>query len=113
MARRFLPPPARKHRGDARENPLGPGGAVLRGFLVLRITRRRGRLDDRFIDGFIRRDVRPAGEPFPSRRRRDNPECIGRRTLRAGFTTVRNLGLFVKTGGYLLDVSLSEAVDAG
>ncbi|MCK5756150.1 MAG: amidohydrolase family protein, partial [Mycobacterium sp.] len=25
-----------------------------------------------------------------------------RRTLRAGFTTVRNLGLFVKTGGYLL-----------
>ena len=29
-----------------------------------------------------------------------------RRTLRAGFTTVRNLGLFVKTGGYLLDVSL-------
>jgi len=36
-----------------------------------------------------------------------------RRTLRAGFTTVRNLGLFVKTSGYLLDVSLSEAVDAG
>ena len=36
-----------------------------------------------------------------------------RRTLRAGFTTVRNLGLFVKTGGYLLDVALSEAVDAG
>jgi imidazolonepropionase-like amidohydrolase len=33
--------------------------------------------------------------------------------LRAGFTTVRNLGLFVKTGGYLLDVALSEAVDAG
>jgi len=36
-----------------------------------------------------------------------------RRTLRAGFTTVRNLGLFVKTGGYLLDVALSEASDAG
>ena len=36
-----------------------------------------------------------------------------RRTLRAGFTTVRNLGLFVKTSGYLLDVSLSEAGDAG
>jgi imidazolonepropionase-like amidohydrolase len=36
-----------------------------------------------------------------------------RRTLRAGFTTVRNLGLFVKTGGYLLDVALSEAVEAG
>ena len=25
----------------------------------------------------------------------------GQRTLRAGFTTVRNLGLFIKTGGYL------------
>lgn len=36
-----------------------------------------------------------------------------KRTLLAGFTTVRNLGLFVKTGGYLLDVALSEAVDAG
>jgi imidazolonepropionase-like amidohydrolase len=36
-----------------------------------------------------------------------------RRTLSAGFTTVRNLGLFVKTGGYLLDVALSEAVEAG
>jgi imidazolonepropionase-like amidohydrolase len=37
----------------------------------------------------------------------------GRRTLAAGFTTVRNLGLFVKTGGYLLDVALAEATDAG
>ena len=37
----------------------------------------------------------------------------GQRTLRAGFTTVRNLGLFVKTGGYLLDVALSEAIEAG
>jgi imidazolonepropionase-like amidohydrolase len=36
-----------------------------------------------------------------------------RRTLRAGFTTVRNLGLFVKTGGYLIDVALSQAIDAG
>ena len=36
-----------------------------------------------------------------------------RRTLRAGFTTVRNLGLFVKTGGYLLDVALSKAIDGG
>ena len=36
-----------------------------------------------------------------------------RRTLRAGFTTVRNLGLFVKTGGYMLDVALSHAIDAG
>lgn len=36
-----------------------------------------------------------------------------RRTLRAGFTTVRNLGLFVPTGGFLLDVALGQAVDAG
>src|SRR4029079_3975920 len=36
-----------------------------------------------------------------------------KRTLRAGFTTVRNLGLFVKTGGYLLDVALAEASARG
>src|SRR3954468_22830096 len=36
-----------------------------------------------------------------------------RRTLRAGFTTVRNLGLFVQTGGILLDVALKKAVDLG
>ncbi len=36
-----------------------------------------------------------------------------RRTLRAGFTTVRNLGLFVQTGGLLLDVALSKAIDLG
>src|SRR5262245_57320989 len=36
-----------------------------------------------------------------------------RRTLRAGFTTVRNLGLFVQTGGLLLDVSLKRAIDFG
>jgi imidazolonepropionase-like amidohydrolase len=34
-------------------------------------------------------------------------------TLLAGFTTVRNLGLFVKTGGYLLDVALARAVNLG
>src|SRR5579871_4286822 len=36
-----------------------------------------------------------------------------RTTLMAGFTTCRNLGLFVKTGGFLLDVSLARAVDNG
>jgi len=36
-----------------------------------------------------------------------------RRTLRAGFTTVRNLGLFVQTGGLLLDVALKRAIDYG
>jgi imidazolonepropionase-like amidohydrolase len=39
------------------------------------------------------------------------PSC--RRTLLAGFTTVRNLGLFVQTGGLLLDVTLMQAIDAG
>jgi imidazolonepropionase-like amidohydrolase len=36
-----------------------------------------------------------------------------RRTLRSGFTTVRNLGLFVQTGGLLLDVALRKAIDFG
>jgi imidazolonepropionase-like amidohydrolase len=36
-----------------------------------------------------------------------------RRTLRAGFTTVRNLGLFVQTNGILLDVALKKAIDFG
>ena len=36
-----------------------------------------------------------------------------RRTLRAGFTTVRNLGLFVQTGGILLDAALAKASDLG
>ena len=36
-----------------------------------------------------------------------------RTTLLAGFTTVRNLGLMVKTGGYLLDVALQRSIDAG
>jgi imidazolonepropionase-like amidohydrolase len=36
-----------------------------------------------------------------------------RRTLQAGFTTVRNLGLFVQTGGLLLDVALKKAIDLG
>ena len=37
----------------------------------------------------------------------------GQRTLNAGFTTVRNLGLFIKTGGYMVDVALAEAIAAG
>jgi imidazolonepropionase-like amidohydrolase len=36
-----------------------------------------------------------------------------RRTLRSGFTTVRNLGLFVQTGGILLDVALMKAINFG
>jgi imidazolonepropionase-like amidohydrolase len=37
----------------------------------------------------------------------------GQRTLAAGFTTVRNLGLFIKTGGYMVDVALADAINAG
>lgn len=36
-----------------------------------------------------------------------------RRTLRAGFTTVRNLGMFIQTGGVMLDVALAKATDLG
>ncbi|MFD4596389.1 amidohydrolase family protein [Streptomyces sp. NPDC058464] len=36
-----------------------------------------------------------------------------RRTLHRGYTTVRNLGLFVQTGGVLLDVALKKAIDLG
>jgi imidazolonepropionase-like amidohydrolase len=32
--------------------------------------------------------------------------------LEAGFTTVRNLGLMVKTAGFLIDVDVQEAIDA-
>jgi imidazolonepropionase-like amidohydrolase len=36
-----------------------------------------------------------------------------RTTLLAGFTTVRNLGLFQRTGGLLLDADLARAIDLG
>ncbi len=62
----------------------------------------------------------PDGLPDPMHGVRDSPvyrtlrgvvNC--RTTLEAGFTTVRNLGLMVKTGGYLLDVDLARAIDQG
>jgi imidazolonepropionase-like amidohydrolase len=62
----------------------------------------------------------PDGLPDPMHGVRDDPAYRTLRgavnadtTLRAGFTTVRNLGLMVKTGGYLLDVALRRAVDQG
>src|SRR5260370_778793 len=65
----------------------------------------------------------PLGGPHGGNRRSDVQDDPAFRTLRgtvncrttllAGFTTVRNLGLFVKTGGYLLGVALSRAVDNG
>jgi len=62
----------------------------------------------------------PSGLPDPMHGVRDDPVFRTLRgtqnahaTLMAGFTTVRNLGLMVKTGGYLLDVALGRAIDMG
>jgi len=62
----------------------------------------------------------PEGLPTPLHGVQDDPAyrtlraaVNARTTLEAGFTTVRNLGLMVKTGGYLLDVSLQRAIDQG
>ena len=62
----------------------------------------------------------PAGLPAPMHGVQDDPAyrtlrgaVNARTTLDAGFTTVRNLGLMVKTGGYLLDVALQRAIDQG
>jgi imidazolonepropionase-like amidohydrolase len=62
----------------------------------------------------------PAGLPEPMHGVKDDPAyrtlrgaVNARTTLHAGFTTCRNLGLMVKTGGYLLDVALQRAIDQG
>jgi imidazolonepropionase-like amidohydrolase len=62
----------------------------------------------------------PTGLPLPMHGVQDDPAyrtlratLNARATLHAGFTTVRNLGLMVKTGGYLLDVALQRAIDQG
>jgi imidazolonepropionase-like amidohydrolase len=62
----------------------------------------------------------PEGLPNPMHGVQDDPAyrtlrgaVNARTTLDAGFTTVRNLGLMVKTGGYLLDVALQRAIDQG
>ena len=62
----------------------------------------------------------PEGLPSPMHGVQDDPAyrtlrgaVNARTTLDAGFTTVRNLGLMVKTGGYLLDVALQRAIDQG
>jgi imidazolonepropionase-like amidohydrolase len=62
----------------------------------------------------------PDGLPNPMHGVQDDPvfrtlrgAVNARTTLRAGFTTVRNLGLMVKTGGYMLDVALQQAIDQG
>ena len=62
----------------------------------------------------------PEGLPSPMHGVQDDPAyrtlrgaVNARTTLDAGFTTVRNLGLMVKTGGYLLDVALQRAIEQG
>ncbi|MGI5218783.1 amidohydrolase family protein [Nocardia sp. CA-290969] len=62
----------------------------------------------------------PSGLPNPMHGVQDDPvyrtlrgTVNARTTLMAGFTTVRNLGLMVKTGGYLLDVDLGRAIEQG
>ncbi|WP_063128593.1 metal-dependent hydrolase family protein [Nocardia fusca] len=62
----------------------------------------------------------PTGLPNPMHGVQDDPvyrtlrgTVNARATLMAGFTTVRNLGLMVKTGGYLLDVDLNLAIEQG
>jgi imidazolonepropionase-like amidohydrolase len=62
----------------------------------------------------------PTGLPLPMHGVQDDPPyrtlratVNARKTLQAGFTTVRNLGLMVKTGGYLLDVALQRVIDQG
>jgi imidazolonepropionase-like amidohydrolase len=62
----------------------------------------------------------PEGLPNPMHGVQDDPvyrtlrgTVNAKTTLMAGFTTVRNLGLMVKTGGYMLDVSLMRAIDQG
>ncbi len=62
----------------------------------------------------------PTGLPLPMHGVQDDPAyrtlratVNAEKTLLAGFTTVRNLGLMVKTGGYLLDVALQRSIDNG
>jgi imidazolonepropionase-like amidohydrolase len=62
----------------------------------------------------------PDGLPNPMHGVQDDPVyrtlrgvVNARTTLQAGFTAVRNLGLMVKTGGYMLDVDLQRGIDQG
>jgi len=62
----------------------------------------------------------PTGLPNPMHGVQDDPvyrtlrgTVNARTTLLAGFTTVRNLGLMVTTGGYMLDVNLARAINQG
>ncbi len=71
-------------------------------------------LMDMELNFFIGGPGGPKGLPAPMHGVQDDPvyrayraAVNARTTLLAGFTTVRNLGLMVKTGGYLIDVALA------
>jgi imidazolonepropionase-like amidohydrolase len=77
-------------------------------------------LMDMELNFFIGGPENPDGLPNPLHGVQDDPAyrtlrstVNAKATLLAGFTTVRNLGLMVKTGGYILDVSLGRAIDRG
>jgi imidazolonepropionase-like amidohydrolase len=77
-------------------------------------------LMDMELNLFIGGPETPSGLPAPMHGVQDDPVYRSLRatvnahtTLTAGFTTVRNLGLMVKTGGYLLDVALARAIENG
>jgi imidazolonepropionase-like amidohydrolase len=77
-------------------------------------------LMDMELNFFIGGPGGPEGLPNPMHGVQDDPSyrtlrgaVNARTTLLAGFTTARNLGLMVKTGGYLLDVALMRAIDQG
>ena len=123
-------PHARRRRRRATSSPgalLVAGRAHRRGLARHRPRRRRGhrprrrhppaRADGHGGQPVPRRARPPQPADPPCRRTRRCGPCAAsptaRRTLRAGFTTVRNLGLFVQTGGILLDVALKKAIDLG
>ncbi len=77
-------------------------------------------LMDMKVDFFTGGPGRMNGLPAPMHGVQEDPvdrayraSVNARATLLAGFTTVRNVGLMVKTGGCLIDVALARAIDEG
>src|SRR5690606_23222459 len=102
---------------DAIDPPAVPEGATE--FDLGDVTLLPG-LMDMEINLLIGGPDNPTGLPNPMHGVQDDPvyrtlrgTVNARTTLMAGFTTVRNLGLMVKTGGYLLDVDLGRAIEQG
>jgi imidazolonepropionase-like amidohydrolase len=97
------------------DRPPGPGTEVDLGDVTLLPG-----LMDMELNLLIGGPETPTGLPLPMHGVQDDPvyrtlrgTVNARTTLMAGFTTVRNLGLMVKSGGYLLDVALGRAIDNG